>query len=177
MAENITLARPYAQAVFNLAKESDSLAKWSEAFIALVGVTENTDVQNLIANPAVEPADKAEIIAKAAGLSGNKETGLLGLLAKNGRLSILPEVAGLFEQLKNKEENTENVEITSAVALTEEQLETFKAKLTKRFGKEVHIETQVDESILGGAIIRAGSEVIDGSVKTKLERLATQVAQ
>jgi len=100
----------------------------------------------------------------------------LALLADNRRLALLPEIAGLFEELRTEAERVVKARVTSATALGEGELEGIRAALKKRFGREVEIETAVDASLIGGAVIDAGDVVIDGSLKGKLGRLQSALA-
>ena len=109
--------------------------------------------------------------------AGESVTRFLALLADNRRLPLLPEIAGLYEQLRNEAEHVVKATVTSATALPDAELEAIRASLRKRFGCEVELETAVDESLIGGAVIDAGDVVIDGSLKGKLARLESALAQ
>ena len=126
-------------------------------------------VAALLGNPGLTQADATTLLAPdgADALFGN----FLGLLFENRRLPLLPEIAGMFDELRFEAERVVKAKVTSAVPMPAAELETIKAALKKRFGRDVEVETAVDESLIGGAVIDAGDVVIDGSLKGKLARL------
>ncbi|QIL19737.1 F0F1 ATP synthase subunit delta [Thermomonas sp. HDW16] len=174
MSQALTLARPYARAAFSLARDAGALPAWSDALAFAARVAADPQVADLLGNPKLTQADAATLLAPegANELFGN----FLGLLFENRRLSLLPEIAGLYDELRFEAERVVKAKITSAVALPASELETIKAALKKRFGREVEIETSVDAGLIGGAVIDAGDVVIDGSVKGKLGRLETALS-
>jgi F-type H+-transporting ATPase subunit delta len=176
MAEKMTVARPYARAVFEIARADDALAGWS-AFLER-GSLAATDprVQALIGNPAVTRAALADLFIEICGDSaGASGANFLKLLADNGRMAWLPEIAAEFELLRAEAENIVDVQLTSAVELDAAQRDGFIASLKKRLGRDVRLHCDTDAKLLGGAIIRAGDLVIDGSLLGRLERLAGAV--
>lgn len=176
MAEKMTVARPYARAVFEIARESDALAGWSEFLERGSLAVADERIQALIGNPAVTREALAELFIELCGdAAGEHGTNFLKVLANNGRMAWLPEIAAEYELLRAEAENIVDVQLTSAVALDEGQRESFVASLTKRLGREVRLHCDTDEKLLGGAIIRAGDLVIDGSLFGRLERLAGAV--
>lgn len=171
MAEKTTIARPYADAIFELAKQKGDLNGWSKTMELLAAISSNEDMAAVIANP-----DMGEhVIGLFQDIAGNKldDSGLnlVKLCAENGRLDVLPEVAAIFELLKAEEESTVVAEVTSAFALNDEQKSNIAATLKKRLEREVTIVETVDDSLIGGVIIRAGDLVIDGSAATRLDTL------
>ncbi|HYW04765.1 MAG TPA: F0F1 ATP synthase subunit delta [Gammaproteobacteria bacterium] len=175
MAELTTLARPYAKAVFDLARDDDSLPAWSECLERLAAVVSNEEVQQVIESPRV-PADQiVELVLEAAGAESMGDAGrnLVRLLAANRRLSLVPAMAGLYEEMRAEAEGTVDVEVVSAKPLTDEQQDKIERALAGRLGKKVRLHNRVDEEMLGGAVIHAGDVVIDGSVQAKLGRLAS----
>ncbi|MBN8261981.1 MAG: F0F1 ATP synthase subunit delta, partial [Xanthomonadales bacterium] len=132
-------------------------------------VAADPQVAALLGHPKLAAADAVALLAPdgAADAFGN----FLGLLFDNRRLSLLPEIAGLYDELRFEAERVVKAKVTSAAALPAAELETIKAALRKRFGREVDVEASVDESLIGGAVIDAGDVVIDGSLKGKLGRL------
>ena len=169
MSQALTLARPYARAAFAIARDAGALPAWSDALAFAARVAADPQVAGLLGNPKLTQADAATLLAPegASELFGN----FLGLLFDNRRLTLLPEIAGLFDELRFEAERVVKARVTSAVALPAGELETIKAALKKRFGREVEVETAVDAELIGGAVIDAGDVVIDGSIKGKLGRL------
>ena len=174
MSQALTLARPYARAAFALARDNGAYAPWSEALAFAARVAADPQVAGLLGSPRLTNADAVSLLA----IDGASEAmrNFLALLADNRRLALLPEIAGLFEELRAEAERVVKARITSATALGNGELEGIKAALKKRFGREVEIETAVDASLIGGAVIDAGDVVIDGSLKGKLGRLQAALA-
>ncbi|SCZ64395.1 F0F1 ATP synthase subunit delta [Thiohalomonas denitrificans] len=176
MAELITIARPYAQAIFSLARDEGDLKGWSDmlAFAALVA--SDPDMAALIEDPRVDREQTATIFLDVCGErlnAGAKNT--IRVLAENNRLELLPEIAVLYEVERATAEGTLRAEVTSAHSLSNAQKKAIASALTKRFGRDVTLDCKIDEELLGGAIIRAGDVVIDGSVIGKLDKLAHQL--
>ena len=169
MSQALTLARPYARAAFAVAREAGDLPAWSAALGFAARVAADPQVAALLDNPKLTRADVIALLAPDGGQDAFRN--LLGLLFDNRRLALLPEIAGLFDELRFEAERVVRAKVTSAVALADGELETIKAALRKRFGREVEVETAIDASLIGGALIDAGDVVIDGSIKGKLERL------
>jgi F-type H+-transporting ATPase subunit delta len=181
MADNNTIARPYAQAVFELANDAGDLGPWSESLnIAAQLLAEGTLVEYL-GNPEFNNEQRLEFLtglfakAKATLLAGKdtRGTNFLKLLIENGRVGVLPEIATHFEASKAKVENSVDAIVTSATKLNKKQTDDIAKALKERLGRDVRIETQIDENLIGGAVIRAGDVVIDGSLRARLEGLAT----
>lgn len=177
MAETITIARPYAQAIFSLAQEQSDLKGWSEMLQFAAAVAADPQMVAVIDSPAFDSSQVADLFIDICGKNLNDAgKNMIRVLADNDRLTLLPEVAMLFEAQRATVEGTIVAEVTSATALNAAQQKEIAASLTKRLGRDVTLECKVDESLLGGAIIRAGDVVIDGSVVGKLEKLATALA-
>ena len=174
MSQALTLARPYARAAFAIARDTNALPAWSDALAFAARVAADPAVAALLGNPGLTQADATTLLAPdgADALFGN----FLGLLFENRRLSLLPEITGQFDELRFEAERVVKAKVTSAVALPASELDTIKAALAKRFGREVEVEASVDESLIGGAVIDAGDVVIDGSLKGKLGRLQAALA-
>ncbi len=185
MSQALTLARPYARAAYAIARQTGAAAQWSDAFAFAAQVAADSRVQSLLGHPQLDRGDAVALLspptasnAAAPDLFGGDVFGnFLALLADNRRLSLLPEIAGLFEELRAEAERIVKAKVTSAAALPAAELATIKAALKRRFGRDVEVETAVDESLIGGAVIDAGDVVIDGSLKSKLARLQTALAQ
>lgn len=178
MAELSTLARPYAKAVFEMAREGNSFAGWSKQLAALAEVVAQPQIAAVLGHPALTRAALADLIASAAGAELDAQgKALVQLLAENGKLSALPELAAQFEQLRAEHEARVAVEITSAAPVAEAQKAALSQAVAKRLQREVEITWSTDEALIAGALIRAGDLVIDGSARGELERLSTQLAR
>jgi F-type H+-transporting ATPase subunit delta len=174
MSQALTVARPYARAAFAIARAEGTLAAWSDALGFSAQAAADPRVAALLPNPQLAQADAVALLAPAD--ASESFTRFLAVLAEGHRLAQLPEIAGLFEELRAEAERLVRAKVTSATALPPGELEIIKAALKKRFGREVEIDTAVDESLIGGAVIDAGDVVIDGSLKGKLARLQTALA-
>jgi F-type H+-transporting ATPase subunit delta len=176
MAERITTARPYAKAIFALARKGNTLANTAAGLTLAARVVADPRVSPLLGSPHVTPAQLAELVTGVAGTSLDENgRNFINLLAQNRRLGFLPEIAALFEQMKAEVENAVDVEVTAAVPLTSDQESRYAAALQKKLGRSVRLHTKVDGSLLGGAVLKAGDLVIDGSIKGRLERMATEL--
>lgn len=176
MAEKVTIARPYAQAVFSTAKEQGDLKSWSAMLQCAAAVAADGEMAAVIANPRIGRDQLVSLFLDICGGNINdagKNT--IRLLAENGRLDVLPEIAALFEEMRAEAEAKVEAEVVSATALSESQKSAIAAALAKRLGREVSLVCTTDESLLGGAIIRSGDMVIDGSVVGKLEKMSNQL--
>jgi F-type H+-transporting ATPase subunit delta len=175
MSQALTLARPYARAAFSMAQDENGLAGWSSALGFAAQVAADPRAASLLLNPQLSHAEAVSLLSiDGAGESFSR---FLALLAENRRLAQLPEIAGLYEELKAEVERVVKATVTSATALPAGELDTIKAALKKRFGREVELDTAIDASLIGGAVIDAGDVVIDGSLKGKLSRLQAALAQ
>ena len=182
MADNNTVARPYAQAIFDVASESGALAEVSESLHAGAALFADGQVAQFLGRPSLNDAERLTFLqglfAKTVGdnsvFAGTSKhgTNFLKLLLEYGRIAVLPEIAEHFEALKAKVENTVDATITSATALSDAQQQEIAAALRARLGRDVRVETEIDENLIGGAVIRAGDVVIDGSLRARLEGLA-----
>ena len=176
MAENSTIARPYAQAVFDLAKEKSAYQSWSEALQFAAEVTQVPAMAEVIASPHVSKTQVAEIFIEACGAALDAAgQNLIRILADNGRLILLPEIVVLYEIYRAEAEGTVAAEVTSAFELNAAQQSKLAAALSKKLGREVTLSCSVDNSLLGGVIVRAGDVVIDGSALGKLDKLAAEM--
>ena len=175
MAEKTTIARPYAEAVFELAKEKGDLNGWSEKLGILAAIASNGDMAKVIANPELKESVAALFADIAGDKLGTEGQNMVKLCAENGRLDVLPEIAEIYEELKAEEQSSVVAEVTSAYALSDEQKSSIAAALKKRLDREVSIVDKVDESLIGGVVIRAGDLVIDGSAIRRLETLGNKL--
>ena len=190
MAERITIARPYAKAVFQLARTQTLLPQWSTVLQLAASAVGDVRMAPLLGNPHVTPEQLVELIAgvindvNGSGANTSAANALLQTQARNfiatlahyRRLGFLPEIAAHFEQLRAEAERTLDVTVTSAVALSDAQREQFAKAMRKRLDREVRLHCEIDPALLGGAVVRADDLVIDGSVRASLVQLAAAAA-
>ena len=176
MSSLTTLARPYAKAAFELARGDSNLAAWDDMLSAVAMVTADAGMARWLQSPD-STADKAvEIITEAMGGDVDPRfQGYLGVLADNDRLPLCSEISRLFQKLRQEAEKRLQVRVVSATPLQDSQAERMQSALAKRFDCEVTLNNDVDPEVLGGAIIYAGDQVIDGSILGRLKRLETSL--
>ena len=176
MAEAATIARPYAKAAFMSARDAKGLPAWSTALSVSAGLVASPKIAGLLASPKMRIDAWVSLFAGLAGDGADaKWRNFVRLLARNKRLSIVPAIAAQYELLRAQYENELDVEVTSAATMTAEQQAKLATSLKKRFKRNVRMSAEVDASLLGGAVIRAGDLVIDGSIKGRLQRLAAAI--
>ena len=174
MAELITVARPYAQAAFEFASAEQALKDWSEMLSLLAAIADDAAMHELINSPHLTETQLADLFIQVAGENLNDNcANFVRVLASNGRLLLLPEIAALFEVDRRAAEGTVEAQLVTAFPASESQQAEVIASLRQRLGREVELSCSTDAELLGGAIIRAGDLVIDGSVRGKLQRLGT----
>ncbi len=177
MADKTTVARPYAKAAFEEAKAGKHLGPWSESLRTAAQVVQDSRVQNLLGNPAVSTAELAKLVIDLAGPQLDEQgRNFVQTLAENRRLAYLPEISTLFDELKDEAEGVIDVTVTSAAPLEDGQRETLSAALQRRLKRQVRLHCETDPSLIGGAVLRAGDLVIDGSVRSRLDRIAYELA-
>ena len=173
MAEISTIARPYAVAIFNLAKEEKALSEWSDMLALMSGIVENEDINSFINDSKVLDEDREKLILNICGdkinLSGKN---LIKLLVEYKRLSILSAITLLFEELKDKDEGVIEAEIIMAEQPDKKLVAQLLQSLEKRFNKKIEGKVVIDKSIVGGTKIVVGDTVIDASVRGQLDNLA-----
>ncbi|MFN3791388.1 F0F1 ATP synthase subunit delta [Massilia sp.] len=171
MAELATVARPYAEALFRVAQSGDMTA-WSAVTTELGQIGANPDVQAFAANPKVTAAQLADTIASLVKSPLNAEAkNFIAMLAENGRVTLLPEIAAQFAALKNANEGAADAEIVSAFEIAGDQLAQLVATLEKKFGRKLNPTVTVDPSLIGGVRVVVGDEVLDTSVRAKLQQM------
>ena len=175
MAELSTLARPYAEAVFRLAQEKNALGEWSGRLATLAAIVSDGQMQAVIADPNTSAARAAELIGSIAD-TGEAGKSLLAVLAANDRLTLLPEIATQYEVLKAEAEGVLEATIVSALEMSDAQKADVMSALKAKFGRDVQATVEVDASLIGGAVITVGDQVIDGSVKGRLQKMAAALA-
>jgi F-type H+-transporting ATPase subunit delta len=175
MSQALTLARPYARAAFALAKDAGRLAPWSNMLAFAAQAAAVPEAQSALAHPSAQPERLVDLVLPP-GDSDPTFQRFLSVLADNRRMPLLPEIAGLFEELKAEAERVVRATVTSAQPLDAAEVEKLRASLRRRFGQDVELSTAVDAALIGGAVIDAGDVVIDGSLRTKLARLGAALA-
>lgn len=179
MADNNTIGRPYAQAAFDTANEAGELAAWSESLTVAGALLADGQVAEYLSNPALNDEKRLAFLTglfgKAGGklLSGDDKRGrnFLKLLLEYDRIAVLPEIAAHFEALKAETENSVDVTVTSSTPLSQDKQDAIAKALEKRLGRSVKMSTKIDETLIGGAVIKAGDVVIDGSLRARLDGL------
>ena len=173
MADRLTIARPYAKAAFEEAVEKQALEGWSQALHAAATVVRDARVETLLDNPRVTPEELAQFVSGiTGGKLGEEARNFVLTLAENRRLAVLPEIATQFDELKDEAEGYADVTVTSATELSEAQRHSLTEALARRLKRKVRLQCQVDPQLIGGAIVRSGDLVIDGSMRARLERMA-----
>ncbi|MFZ6712793.1 F0F1 ATP synthase subunit delta [Undibacterium sp. TC9W] len=171
MAEIATIARPYAEALFRVA-QTGNLSAWSELVTEMAQVGAHPDVQALAHNPKVSADQKAEIFLSAIKSPVTAEAkNFINTLADYDRLTLLPEIAFQFHALKNALEGAADAEVTSAFEISAAQLSELSVLLEKKFGRKLHPTVKVDSSLIGGVRIVVGDQVLDTSVRAKLQKM------
>ncbi len=171
-----TIARPYAQAVFEVAREQGSFDRWSDLLAALAALVRTTDGAELVKHPAIAPADLAETLIEAIGKLDDEGANFIRLLAERRRLVAAAQIAEQFEALRAEAEGRMAVEVRAAHALDDKSADALAQALAKRLDRKIELKVVEDEGLIGGVVLRAGDLVIDGSVKGQLDRLATAMS-
>jgi F-type H+-transporting ATPase subunit delta len=180
MSSLTTLARPYAKAAFSLAQEggAGALKSWQDMLQLASEIAANPSVAGLLDNPLVAPAQAVDLLAAAGGSRFDERFGaFLGVLGANRRLPLLAEITVLFGQLKQAAEQRLLVRVVAAQPLSEDQASRMSSALARRFKCAIELETEIDPQVLGGAVIYAGDQVIDGSLQGRLNRLSAALSR
>jgi len=176
MADKITIARPYARAAFEEARDENRLTPWSESLKLAAQVVQDPRVQNLLGNPHVTPEELSQLLISIAGPNlAEHGANFVRTLAENRRLAYLPEISTLFDAFKDAAQGVADVTVTSAAALDEAQRNKLSAALEKRLRRKVRLHAEVDPGLIGGAVLRSGDLVIDGSLSSRLQRIAYEL--
>jgi len=179
MSDFETAARPYAKAIFELASDEGNLQSWGDRLQLAAVVASDADMQAMFELPSMLASEQCELfLSVMSGVKNAPEVSadfknLVALLAENNRLPALPSIATTFETLKQEAEGKIEVQIKTARKLSAKQQAAITKSLAKKLGKEISVTTEIDESLIAGAIIRAGDMVIDGSAKGRLDKLTT----
>ena len=176
MADRLTIARPYARAAFEEARQNGGLAPWSDALQAAALVVKDPRVATLLDDPRVKPEELARLVDDiAAAPLGEQGANFVRTLAHNHRLGYLPEIAELVGTFRDDAEGVADVTVTSAAALDQAQRARIVAALERRLKRKVRLHCETDPALIGGAILRSGDLVIDGSLRTRLNRIAYEL--
>ena len=179
MAENSSIARPYAEAAFELANAAGQLAGWSACLHAAATAVADEALALLIDSPNADKSVVVDIIndvcsqAADVPVDSGQIANLIRLLAENGRLMMLADIASIFDSLKSEVENRVDVTLTAAQPIDDAQQARMVEALKKRFGRDINLHFKLDENLIGGARLQAGDLVIDGSIRTGLEKLSS----
>ncbi len=178
MTDFTTAARPYANAVYDLAHESSELDSWSDALTNLAAVVNDAQMSKLLDAPESGKSQKGELIIQVLGDKLNEQQqNLVKLMAENGRLKLMPDVLEQFEVARAKAENKVEAEVISAFELSAKQTSELVNTLKNKLGCEVTLTTTIDKSLIGGVIIKAGDTIIDASMKSQLNSLALSLGR
>ena len=172
MAENVTIARPYADAAFELASGAGALGPWSEVLDRLASVAADSDMLALFNNPKFSGEQLNKLMLEVAGDLSVEQQNFIRVLVDGDRLQVLPEIRDLFVALKNEHEGVLEAKIASAFPLDDAALASLKADLEARFKTKLNVTVSIDPALIGGVRIAIGDEVIDASVRGKLANMA-----
>lgn len=175
MAENVTVARPYAEAAFELARAGGALPAWQAALARMAAAAADPQMIECIADPRVSPAALTELFLGVAGDLSPEQRNFAGVLVDNRRLTVLPEISAIFDELKNTQEGTREAVVSSAFPLDDAQLANLAADLERKFGSKVKTTVKVEPELIGGVRIALGDQVIDASVRGKLNAMAVSL--
>jgi F-type H+-transporting ATPase subunit delta len=172
-----TLARPYAKAAFELARDEQALGAWDDMLGLAAAIVSDESMARLLDNPDVGRSSVVGILTEAAGEAFSERfKGYLGVLAGNDRLPLLPQIGSLYGVLRAEAESRLRVKVVSAVPLDEGQSARLREALAQRFDCEIELENEIDADVIGGAVVYAGDQVIDGSLRGRLSKLASNLA-
>lgn len=173
MAELNTVARPYTKAAFEYALDKGTLDQWSDMLATASAVAQDELMVRVLGNPALTSEQKADALMSVCEEQfDDAGKNYVSLLAENQRLPLLPEISAQFEQLKASQQQSVEIDVTTAFDLDEQQQQKLAQALGTKLGREVNLTSKVDKSILGGVVVRTEDLVIDGSVRARLAKLA-----
>jgi F-type H+-transporting ATPase subunit delta len=173
MAENVTVARPYAEAVFSIALDGKSLDKWQNELLAMSEACSDPYFMAFLKNSS-SANDAAECLIKLLdGIIDDEAKNFIRLLGSNGRFEVVPQIYALFKQMRDEHDKVLDAELVSARELGEAEINELKSKLASKYGCSVNLSTKIDPSLIGGAVLKIGDKVYDASVKTSLTRLSS----
>lgn len=172
-----TVARPYARAIFEHAQDENALDDWAGRLAFWAAVASNDEMTARLDDPALTPGDQADMFETVVA-DGNDDAGrnFIRLLAQNERLAAIPDIFLMYEELRGQAQGEIEATVTSAFPLDDAQRKKLSDALSKRLGRSVRLVTEIDEELIGGAIIRAGDLVIDGSLKGRVDKMQHALA-
>ncbi len=172
MSQFTTIARPYANAAFEYARENGVLAEWSEQLAFMAAVAQDAQMHSLLDDPRITRQQRADLLLKVCGEKLDKgATNLVNLLADNNRLQSIPAIAAEYELLRAEHEGSIEAYVRSAKEVPAAQQKKIIQSLEQRLQKKVTLKCEIDPTLIGGAVIKAGDLVIDGTLKTRLNKL------
>ena len=172
MAETVTIARPYAEAVFRMARDKGTLTQWSARLQRLSLVAQDAEIVDIISNPKLTAGQLADLFISLAEDNDTDLANFIRVMAENERLVLLPEVSALFEAAKSKEEGVKDAVVESAFPLTDVQVGALLPTLEEHFKTRLSAKVQVVPDLIGGVRVVVGDQVLDTSVRSKLESMA-----
>ncbi len=176
MARRATAARRYAEAAFEVALRDDTVAAWRRELDAAAAICAEPNVTRALGNPAVPIEERWTAAQKIFGrVVGQPVLNLIGLMVRRGRIEELPQIAAEFRRLDNQRQGIVPAHVTSAAPLTDQEIRAVVARMEQFTGGRVELDVSVDPSLLGGLVVRVGDQLIDGSVRGRLERLRNQL--
>ena len=174
MAESVTIARPYAQAVFRLARENKALAAWSNRLQRLVAIAQDPQMTNVVGNPKFSAGQVADLFVSLSGEPDSQElASFIGVLAENERLDVLMQIQEIYEQLKGEDEGVKDALVSSAYPLDDVQLKNLMSQLETHFGSKLQPRVVLDAALIGGVKVAVGDQILDASVRGKVDAMAT----
>ena len=178
MSDFTTAARPYANAVYDTAYENNALDSWGDALANIANVVNDSQMSDLLDNPKLGKVQKGELLIQVLGDKlTQQQQNLVKLMAENGRLKLMPDVVAQFEVARAKAENKIEAQVISAFELSAEQTSELVNTLKNKLGCDITLTTTVDESLIGGVVIKAGDTIIDASMKSQLDSLALSLGR
>ena len=172
MAESVTIARPYAEAAYRLAKESGAQGLWSQRLQRLALIAQDKEMTEVMTNPRLSTEQVAELFISLSADSDAILANFVRTLAENRRLALLPEISRLFELAKSQEEGVQEAVVYSAFPIDDAQVAALLQQLEPRFGTRLTARVEVDPSLIGGVRVTVGDQMLDASVRCKLDAMA-----
>ena len=177
MSELTTAARPYARAAYAYASENNSVTQWAEMLTFCAAVADDATMKAALDQPELNHQQKGDLFNQVCADKLNDQgKNFVKMLAENDRITLLPDIAVLFHHYQSEADGAVDAELISALDVSDQQVQAIAASLSKRLGKKVSLTTKIDETLIGGAVIRAGDMVIDGSVRGRLEKLSNTLS-
>ena len=172
MAESVTIARPYAEAVFRLAKECGALEVWSKRLARLALISQDGEVVSLVGNPQISAEKVAQLFVSLSEENDTVLVNFIATLAENRRLILLPEISRLFDLAKSQDDGVKEAVVYSAFPIGDAQVAELVQQLEPRFATRLTARVVVDPSLIGGVRVAIGDQVLDASVRGKLDAMA-----